>query len=163
MKTRCPSCGAVLSLDALVAHDGAREALMTAFKLSGPLGAALVRYLALFRPATRELSMERVGKLLGEIVADIQAGRISRNGQVFEAPQAAWIWAIEQALIAREHGRLSTPLKGHGWLYEVISSYRPVATALVNDAPGTGLGQPGKAVSKTLSGLVALEGLKRDR
>ena len=27
MKTRCPNCGATLSLDALIAHDDARAAL----------------------------------------------------------------------------------------------------------------------------------------
>ena len=40
MRTRCPGCGATLSLDALIAHDGAREALTVAFKLSGQLGSA---------------------------------------------------------------------------------------------------------------------------
>lgn len=114
MRTRCPSCGATLSLDALVAHEGAREALAAAFKLSGTLGAALVRYVALHRPDSRELTMERVGKLLNEVLPDIQAGRITRNGQVFEAPQEAWVWAIEQGLAARDAGRLKTPLKGHG-------------------------------------------------
>jgi len=158
MKTRCPACGATVSLDALIAHDGARDALMAAFRLSGPLGAALVRYLSLFRPDTRELSMDRVGKLLGELVPDIQAGRIVRNGQGYEAPQAAWIWAVEQALAARDAGRLKTPLKTHGWLYEVISSYRPSATALVHDAPVPGFSKP---ASKTLSGLKALEEFKR--
>lgn len=128
MRTRCPSCGATLSLDALVAHEGAREALATAFKLSGTVGAALVRYLSLFRPEARELTMDRVGKLLAEVLPDIQAGRIMRNGQVYEAPQEAWVWAIEQGLAARDAGRLKTPLKGHGWLYEVIANYRPTVT-----------------------------------
>jgi len=158
MKTRCPSCGATVSLDALIAHEGARDALMAAFKLSGPLGAALVRYLALFRPDTRELSMDRVGKLLGELVPDIQSGRITRNGQIFDAPREAWIWAVEQALTARDSGRLKTPLKSHGWLYEVISSYRPSAAQLVNDAPSFGINS---AASKTLVGLKALEDFKR--
>jgi len=158
MKTRCPSCGATVSLDALIAHEGARDALMVAFRLSGPLGAALVRYLALFRPDTRELSMDRVGKLLGELVPDIQSGRITRNGQIFDAPREAWIWAVEQALAARDSGRLKTPLKSHGWLYEVISSYRPSAAQLVNDAPLSGTHKP---ASKTLTGLKALEDFKR--
>ncbi|HCE6987325.1 hypothetical protein [Pseudomonas aeruginosa] len=158
MRTRCPSCGATLSLDALVAHEGAREALAAAFKLSGTVGAALVRYLALFRPEARELTMERVGKLLAEVLPDIQAGRITRNGQVYEAPQEAWVWAIEQGLAARDAGRLKTPLKGHGWLYEVIANYRPTVSNLVVDsAPRLGVT---KASSKTLSGIAALESFK---
>ncbi|MEG1971149.1 MAG: hypothetical protein RR101_13645, partial [Burkholderiaceae bacterium] len=67
MRTRCPSCGTTLSLDALVAHDGAREALAAVFKLSGALGSALIRYIALFRPAARELTMDRVAKLIAEL------------------------------------------------------------------------------------------------
>lgn len=159
MRTRCPSCGATLSLDALVAHDGAREALAAVFKLSGPLGAAVVRYLALFRPETRELTMDRVGRLLGEILPDIQAQRISRDGQVFDAPADAWVWAIEQSLAARDAGRLKTPLKSHGWLYEVISSYRPQAGQVVTD--GAPRLAAGKQQSRTLSGIAALEDFKR--
>lgn len=156
MRTRCPCCGATLSLDALVAHEGAREALAAAFRLSSTLGSAMVRYLALFRPDARELTMERVGKLLNEILPDIQAGRISRNGQVFEAPNEAWIWAVDQALAAREQGRLKTPLKSHGWLYEVISNYRTAG----NVVTATGQVAPGRAISKTVAGIAALEGFK---
>ena len=155
MRTRCPSCGATLSLDALIAHDAAREALAAAFKLSGQLGSALVRYLALFRPETRELTMDRVGRLLGEILPDIQAQRISRDGQVFEAPADAWIWAIEQSLAARDAGRLKTPLKSHGWLYEVISNWRPQAGQVVTT--GESRQVLPKTASKTLSAIAALE------
>lgn len=161
MRTRCPSCGATLSLDALVAHDGAREALAAVFKIGGPLGAAVVRYLALFRPETRELTLDRVARLLGEIIPDIQAQRISRDGQVFEAPAEAWVWAIEQSLAARDAGRLKTPLKSHGWLYEVISSYRPqAAQAGQLVAEGSPRLISGHQPSKTLSGITALEAFK---
>lgn len=127
MRTRCPNCGTTLSLDALIAHDGAREALGIAFKMSGPLGNALVRYLGLFRPEARELTLDRVAKLLGDLLPDVQGQRIERSGQVFEAPPECWLWAIDQALQARESGRLTTPLKGHGWLYQVMTQYQPAA------------------------------------
>lgn len=129
MRTRCPNCGTTISLDALIAHDGAREALGVAFKLSGPLGNALIRYVGLFRPETRELTMDRVGKLLTEVLPDIQAQRIERNGVVFNAPAACWVWAIEQTLGARDSGRLATPLKGHGWLYQVMSQWQGESTS----------------------------------
>ena len=157
MRTRCPSCGSTLSLDALVAHEGAREALAAAFKISGPVGSSLVRYLSLFRPETRDLTMERVSKLLGEVLPDIQAGRITRNGQVYDAPKDAWVWAIEQGLAARDAGRLKTPLKGHGWLYEVIANYRPEANLVVDGVPRQA---DTKVLSKTLSGIAALEHFK---
>ncbi len=155
MRTRCPGCGTTVSLDALIAHDAAREALAAVFKLSGPLGSALIRYLALFRPESRELTMDRVARLLGEVLPDLQAQRISRNGQTFEAPAEAWLWAIEQALVARDAGRLSLPLKGHGWLYEVISNWRPQggAVAITGELRQT----QAKPQSKTLSAIAALE------
>lgn len=131
MRTRCPNCGTTISLDALIAHDGARDALGVAFKLSGQLGNALVRYVGLFRPETRELTMDRVAKLLAEILPDIQAQRIERNGVVFNAPAVCWVWAIEQTLGARDSGRLATPLKGHGWLYQVMSQWQGESTANV--------------------------------
>ena len=68
------------------------------------------------------------------------------------------MWAIEQGLAARDAGRLKTPLKGHGWLYEVIANYRPTVSNLVVDsAPRLGVT---KASSKTLSGIAALESFK---
>lgn len=155
MRTRCPSCGATLSLDALIAHDGAREALTAAFKFSGALGAALVRYLALFRPESRELTMDRVARLVGDLLPDLQAQRISRNGQVYDAPLEAWVWAIEQALAARDAGRLTLPLKSHGWLYEVISNWRPQAGQVVTT--GESRQALTKSQSKTLSAIAALE------
>jgi hypothetical protein len=85
----------------------------------------------MFRPQKRDLSMDRVARLLGEIVDDISAGRIARHGQGHEAPPEAWIWAINQAVSARDAGRLKLPLSGHGYLYEVIASWRPDTTALV--------------------------------
>lgn len=155
MRTRCPSCGATLSLDALIAHDGARDALAAAFKLSGPLGAALLRYLALFRPDKRELTMDRVARLVNELLPDLQVQRITRNGQVHEAPTEAWLWSMEQALAARDSGRLAMPLKGHGWLYEVISNWRPQGNQVV--LAGDGRAAPAKVQSKTLSAISALE------
>ena len=160
MKTRCPCCGTTLSLDALVAHESAREALQNAFKLSIPLGSALVRYLALFRPKTQDLSMTRVGKMLGELMPQIQAQRIMRRQQVFDAPPEAWLWAIDQAMIARDDGRLRTPLKDHGWLYEVVSSWRPIPGQIVTDTTTSAAPTNTGKQSKTLAGISALEAFK---
>ncbi|MEW9900999.1 hypothetical protein ABWL39_20460 [Chitinivorax sp. PXF-14] len=159
MKTRCPCCGASASLDLLIANEATREALVAAFKLGGPVGSAVVRYLALFRPEQRELSMDRVAKLLGELLPDLQAQRITRDGQVYDAPLDAWVWAIDQALAARDAGRLKLPLRGHGWLYEVISNWRPQAGQLVGD--GEARGVPVTKPSQTLAGVAALEQFKR--
>lgn len=161
MKTRCPCCGATLSLDALIAHESAREVLQAAFRLSIPLGSAVVRYLALFRPKAQDLSMARLAKLLNEILPDIQAQRISRDGQVFPAPLDAWLYAIDQALAARDDGRLKTPLKGHGWLYEVIANWRPAAGSVVNDGVAVDAVRGAHPTqSKTLATVATLESMK---
>lgn len=157
MRTRCPSCGATLSLDALIGHDGAREALAIAFKLSQPLGSALVRYLALFRPEARELTLDRVARLLNELLPDLQAQRISRGGQLHDAPPQAWVWAIEQTLVARDAGRLALPLKSHGWLYEVLTAWQAQSGQVVAMAPLESRPAPARAASHTLSAIAALE------
>ena len=127
MKTRCPNCGATLSLDALIAHDDARAALRLLVQLGGDLATLTVRYLGLFRPTQTELTFARVAKLLGEILPDIQAQRIERKGAVYDAPPAAWLWAMQEVLVTRDSGKLTLPLKNHGYLYEVLTHYRRAA------------------------------------
>jgi hypothetical protein len=153
MKTRCPCCGATLSLDVLVAHEAARAALAYVFHMSGELGAAICRYLALFRPPQRELSMPRVARLLEQIVIDISAGAIERRGQTRLVPPQAWVWAIRQTMDAHAAGRLKTPLTGHGYLYEVLASWtqtEPAAASAMCAPPSAGQ-------SKTARAIAALE------
>lgn len=119
MKTKCPSCGAVTSLDVLLAHDGARDALLAALKMPAPLGTLVVKYLGLFRPATRELTFDRVASLLNELLPMIQAGQIERNGRTWPAPMPYWIDAMEDMLGKRD--RLQLPMKSHGYLLEIIA------------------------------------------
>lgn len=156
MKTRCPCCGTTLSLDALIAHDDAREALSAVFKLAlgDEFSKSLLRYLGLFRPADKELTMQRVSKLLNEILPDIQAQRITRNRQVFEAPKEAWLFAFNQAINARDAGKLITPLKTHGWLYEVISQYKPTHQQIITTETQQ---LTNKTTSKTVSAIETLQ------
>lgn len=76
MKTRCPACGAENSLDALIANEDARGVLALLYGVDMGLVHALVRYMGLFRSNSRALSWERMARLLGQIVPDIQAGAI---------------------------------------------------------------------------------------
>lgn len=124
MKTRCPACGATASLEVLIAHDAASHAIGNAFKLSGQLGKHLLQYLGLFRSGTRELSFDRVSKILQEILPDLEREQIKRDGVTYPAHAAVWIFGIEQALKARDDGRLTLPLKSHGWLYAVMATFQ---------------------------------------
>ena len=129
MKVRCPTCGAVMSLDVLIAHDDAREALIALTGISDDLFKAVLRYLTLFRPAEKDLSFNRVSKLVGEIAPMIRDGQIVRNRKTYPAPREAWIWAATRCLEARDAGKLTPPLTSHGYLLENITFWSPEKTA----------------------------------
>ena len=154
MKTRCPACGSENSLDALLAGDDARQALWSLAQIGGELTKRLVQYLGLFRPSKSSLSNARMAKLLAELLPDIQSGRIVRDGQVFDAPIEAWIWALGEVLNARDLGTLKTPMKSHGYLYEVLTHWRGAAAQVVQ-APAS---KP--SLNKLVEGLARLEGMK---
>lgn len=119
MRLNCPACGATASLDVLIGNDGAREAVMAALQIPAPIGKLLVQYVALFRPAQRQLSFDRVANILGELLPMIEAAKIERNGRTWPAPLDYWKAALEDMLAKRD--KLTLPLKSHGYLLEVIS------------------------------------------
>lgn len=161
MKTRCPCCGAENSLDALIAHEQARQSLWTLANIGGPMTQGLVQYLGLFRPSKSSLSQARMYSLMSELIPDIRAGEIRRNGQVHPAPVAAWTYAFNEVLTARDSGRLKTPLKSHGYLYEIIAGW--VGNTPVEAVPAVPA-QPAQqqaAPSSTLQSAAAGEKFKR--
>lgn len=161
MKTRCPCCGAENSLDALIAHEQARQSLWTLANIGGPMTQGLVQYLGLFRPSKSSLSQARMYSLMSELIPDIRAGEIRRNGQVHPAPVAAWTYAFNEVLSARDSGRLKTPLKSHGYLYEIIAGW--VGNTPVEAVPAvpTQPAQQQAAPSSTLQAAAAGEKFKR--
>jgi hypothetical protein len=122
MKLACPSCGALMSLDVIVNHDGAREAVQTALQMPAPLGKLIIQYLTLFRPAQRQLTLERVATILGELLPMIQAGKIRRDGREFAIAQPIWAAGLQEIMDKHKAKPLTTPLKGHGYLLEILIS-----------------------------------------
>ncbi len=129
MKLTCPACGADMSLDVILGHEGAREAVLVALRLPSPLGKLLVQYIALFRPARRNLSMDRLASLLAELQPMIDEARVMRNGISWPAPQEYWISGLTEVIARRDAGTLTLPLKSHGYLLEVIAGYGNRAAA----------------------------------
>ncbi len=125
MHTKCPNCGAVHSLDSLISNNDASNVIAAAFELSGDLGKLLMRYCGLFRPGKNQLTFARLATLMNELLPDIKAQRIMRNGDVHEAPIDAWVYAMTVVMAKRDNQELKLPLKGHGLLYEIISNYKP--------------------------------------
>lgn len=128
MEIRCPSCGAVHSLETVMSHEAARSALARAMQFT-PLGQALIRYLALWRPAKRQLGWDRVATLLDELLTWVEAAQIERHGRAWPAPREYWIAAIEEMIARRDSGRLQTPLKSHGYLLEILAGMSDRAEA----------------------------------
>lgn len=121
MKLSCPACGAVASLDVLLGNEGARDAVMAAMQLPAPLGGQMIRYIALFRPAQRQLSLDRVANLINELLPMILEAKIERNGRLWNAPLDYWKMGMDDMLAKRD--KLTLPLKGHGYLLTIIEGY----------------------------------------
>lgn len=157
MKTRCPCCGAENSLDALIAHEGARQVVWAAAQVGGEVGKLAVQYIALFRPAKTALTFERMAKLLGELLPDMERGAICRNAMEYPAPPEAWVYGFRELLARRNAGSLKLPLKSHGYLYEVISGWQGQGLQTMPAAPE----QRQPESSQTLNAAMTLQGLRR--
>ena len=79
----CPSCGAEESLDALLLRmiddNTVRGLIADVLTASFPLGGIVVRYLRLHKPLKQQLRMEKVARLLAELVPDVQRNAIERS------------------------------------------------------------------------------------
>lgn len=166
MKLACPSCGALMSLDVVIAHDGAREAVQTALQLPAPLGKQLIQYVALFRPPKRQLTLDRLAGLLGELLPLVQHERVRRDGREYRAPHALWAAAL-QDMVDRRDG-LSLPLKSHGYLLEIVAGKAGKVEAAVEQAveeqrrhapEGQRTGQPKAAKEAAAAGVAAMRGV----
>ena len=122
MKLRCPSCGHAASILDFANEEAARQCVYLAADLPKPLGKLLMRYIGLFRPATRSLSWERTLKLMQQLKSDIDQGRIQYNGRIWPAPDGLWHKALNTMIKQADQQKLQLPLKNHNYLYTIISS-----------------------------------------
>lgn len=120
MRVTCPVCHAEASLEALLAREADARAVAGLLERHLALGAELLRYVALFRPAKRRLGIGRMVALLEELLPDIDRGAIQRKGRDWPAPRDTWRTGIETVLAKLDKGTLTLPLTSHGLLYEVM-------------------------------------------
>lgn len=120
----CQVCGAEESLDMLIARmiedDQVRRLIGSLLMESFSLGGLVVRYLRLHKPPKQKLRMDKLGKLLGELVPDIQRTAIERNGRTWVVGPDAWRAALQAVFDAQEKGTLNLPLEGNGYLYATL-------------------------------------------
>jgi hypothetical protein len=129
VKLSCPTCGAEMSLDVLLAHEGARDAVLSALRLPAPIGKQLIQYVSMFRPAKRQLSWARLGVLLADLLPPITDAQVERRGRAWPAPLEYWKAGLEHMVQLRDDGKLQLPLKSHGYLFEVIAGMSEKAEA----------------------------------
>ncbi len=159
MKTKCPNCGAVSSLDSLIANDEAAAAIVAVAALSGELGKLAIRYCGLFRPAKNQLTFARLTTLINEMLPHIQSQRLEFDGKLFDAPIEAWTYAINEMLRQREQGKLKLPLSNHNYLFRIVSAYKP--TVAVGMTVDNSASRPTAPASQLEAGAMALQQLKR--
>lgn len=162
MICRCPNCGAANSLDSLVSDAEAAEVLKMLLELDADIGKAAIRYIGLFRPGKSQLSWARTAKLLNELLPMIKAQEAARDGVCFPAPTEAWIHGFNETVNARDQGRLKTPLKSHGYLYEILAGWvgQPSVGDQTVNQPNRRAALPANP-SQTLTAAASLQGLKK--
>ena len=119
LKATCPECGMSGDMAAFVTQGEHNQALAAALEMPAMLSSRIVRYLGMFRPASRALASAKSARLLGELKDTITSGVIERKGVTREAPLKVWIMALDQLL---ERPPSNLPLSGHGYLYEVVAN-----------------------------------------
>ena len=130
MNVTCPSCGADMDLDVLLAHEDSRRALAQLVAISLPLGKRVLQYLRLFKPATRAISHSRTVKLIEQLLPDLQRGAITHKGRDWAGlTTETWNLAIDAVLLQRDKGKLVLPLASHDYLYTVLASMVDLAEA----------------------------------
>jgi hypothetical protein len=131
MKAVCPACSCAASIEAFLNDADARAAIAIAARLPSELGPLALRYIALFRPAKRQLSWPRVRKLLGELAAMIEAGSVEHYGRPYPVSHTVWAQAMTAVLNA---ATLTLPLTGHGYLVKILVGESPRAAAAAEEA-----------------------------
>lgn len=120
MRLTCRSCGATGSAETVFGDADAAEALTLAGELEPATARIIWHYLALFRPKQRALTWPRTANLLREIVELMREPTIRRRHRDWAVTPAMWRAAIETITGSRE--KLVLPLKGHGYLLEILAA-----------------------------------------
>lgn len=144
--SRCPICHSRIHLDALIQDEAGRELLGIVTRLPDRLRMALVTYLGLFRPATRDLANDRALRLGNETLALCED----------QARLATALQETVQSMRKKQDEGTFKPLSNHRYLLSVLDTVasQSVGTAVVAKAAGTtATNQP---ASKTAQGIELL-------
>lgn len=118
----CPVCGAGLALDHLFVDADNRAAVARLIAVALPLGGPLLQYTRLFAPPKTALTQRKQVRIILQLLPDLERGAITHRGRDWTVPLSVWAQGIDQMLQARDAGRLELPMKGHGYLYAILTS-----------------------------------------
>jgi hypothetical protein len=108
-----------MTLDVLIAHEGAREAVLprcSCRRRSASCWCSTSRCSGRQAPAL----LGARGHDPGRAARADRAAQIERNGRTWPAPLEYWKAALEHMVQLRDQAKLQLPLKSHGYLLEVI-------------------------------------------
>lgn len=115
----CPECGFQGDVVAFFVETDARQGMAEAARLPPELASLVIRYLGLFRPPERALSLSKATRLIHELADAVEAGTVERRGRAWHTTTVTWKSGLEAMLDARD--RLTLPLKNHNYLYEILA------------------------------------------
>lgn len=124
----CPECGGWINILGAVEDIEARRFMGLVKEMPPTLVKPWFAYLRLFKPEKQVLRWSRMYKLTAELMDSIQSARIERNNQVHVVPLELWIEALTE-LVESPPKTLRLPLKGHGYLLEMLASRAEKAAA----------------------------------
>lgn len=117
----CPVCGTELDMAVLFSSETDQRALARLAAVSIPLGTRVMQYITLFQPPKTRLTAAKKIKLMLQLLPDLERKAITFKGREWNVPLDAWALAFDQMQASRDTGRLELPMKGHGYLYAVLS------------------------------------------
>lgn len=121
MQLQCPCCSEQFPFEAGFADAEGKQLAALFAALEPKLGRAVLNYLRLFSPAKRSLRMVKAIRLVEELVALVNTGRVqcdARTPDFKPAPPRLWVAGIEQMIVQRD--RLQLPLENHNYLRAVV-------------------------------------------
>jgi hypothetical protein len=148
----CPVCGTDLSMEHLLIHADDRAVVLRLLAMGSPIGAAVGAYTTLFHPPKSRLSMRKQARIFKELMPDIERQAITHRGRDWAVPLAVWEAGIDQMLALRDAGKLDLPMKGHGYLYAILTSLADKVEAVAEVQAEATKRQPVPAATYTVRG-----------
>lgn len=122
----CPGCGLCADLDVFSIQAEANPALAAALDVPSRLGSRVLRYLRLFNPPKKSLSLVKSKRLLTELAEAVKSAQVRRHGIDRAAPLALWELALD-AILSSPPALL--PLTDHHYLFQAVWNLAEKAAA----------------------------------